>query len=545
MDPTHMLWSGWGDPGRAAPLPGLVTGVLAELLGVRPADGRPVELADVEPRAHRLTADAEEALTRIVGAGHVLTDAESRVRHTRGKSTTDLLRIRAGAVDDAPDAVVVPADHDEVLAVLRACSQYRVAVVPFGGGTSVVGGLTPGTHDCFIALDLRGMNRLTDLDTISRTAVLQPGLRGPEAEALLAEQGFTLGHFPQSYEWGTIGGFAAARSSGQASAGYGRFDDMVTALRVATPEGTLDIGRAPRSAAGPDLRQLVLGSEGAFGVITSVTVRVHPAPETRAYEGWRFGSFAAGREALRALAQNGAPPTVLRLSDETETAIGLADPGSIGTVPGTASDPGTGPGCLAVVGYEGTAVEVSERRARTQAELRDRGGVFLGEAPGEKWAEGRFSAPYLRDALLDIGAFAETLETAAFWSGIPALHENVRSALTTTLAGAGTPPVVMCHVSHVYPTGASLYFTVLCAQGEDPVANWALAKRAAGEAILASGGTISHHHGVGTDHRDGYAQEIGPLGVEILHAVKGRLDPSGILNPGILLPPMRPPATGA
>ncbi|MFE2035125.1 FAD-binding oxidoreductase [Streptomyces scopuliridis] len=539
MDPTHMLWSGWGDPGRAAPLPRQVTDVLGELLGVRPADGRPVELTAIEPRACRLTSEAKEAVTRIVGAGHVLTDAESRVRHTRGKSTTDLLRIRAGAVGDAPDAVVMPADHDEVLAVLRACSRHQVAVVPFGGGTSVVGGLTPGTHGCFIALDLRGMNRLTALDTVSRTAVLQPGLRGPEAEALLAGQGFTLGHFPQSYEWATIGGFAAARSSGQASAGYGRFDDMVTALRVATPEGTLDIGRAPRSAAGPDLRQLVLGSEGAFGVITSVTVRVHPAPETRAYEGWSFGSFAAGRDALRALAQNGRPPTVLRLSDETETMIGLADPGSLGTAPG----PGTG--CLAVVGYEGTAVEVSGHRTRTHTELREHGGVFLGEAPGEKWADGRFSAPYLRDALLDIGAFAETLETAAFWSDIPALYENVRTALTTTLAGAGLPPVVMCHVSHVYPTGASLYFTVLSAQGDDPVAHWALAKRAAGEAILASGGTISHHHGVGSDHRDGYAQEIGPLGVAVIHAVKDRLDPSGILNPGILLPPAQSPPTGA
>ncbi|MEV4970337.1 FAD-binding oxidoreductase [Streptomyces scopuliridis] len=535
MDPTHMLWSGWGDPGRAAPLPGQITGVLGELLGIRPGDGRPVELTAVEPRVSRLTPEAGAALGRIVGAGHVLTDAESRVRHTRGKSTSDLLRIRTGAVDDAPDAVVLPADHDEVLAVLRACSRHRVAVVPFGGGTSVVGGLTPGTHDCFIALDLRRMNRLVSVDTVSRTAVLQPGLRGPEAEALLAEQGFTLGHFPQSYQWATIGGFAAARSSGQASAGYGRFDDMVTALRVATPEGTLDIGRAPRSAAGPDLRQLVLGSEGAFGVITSVTVRVRPAPATHVYEGWSFGSFAAGRDALRALAQNGPPPTVLRLSDETETFIGLADPGSLG------ASPGSGTGCLAVVGYEGTAAEVSERSTRTHAELRDRGGVFLGEAPGEKWADGRYSAPYLRDALLDIGAFAETLETAAFWSDIPALYENVRTALTTTLTGAGAPPVVMCHVSHVYPTGASLYFTVLCAQGDDPVAHWTLAKRAAGEAILASGGTISHHHGVGTDHRDWYAQEIGPLGVGILYAVKDRLDPSGILNPGILLPPLPTP----
>ncbi|WP_432011401.1 FAD-binding oxidoreductase [Streptomyces cucumeris] len=530
-----MLWNGWGDPERAAPLPESVVGLLGELLGVRPSDGRSVALEDALPRASRLPDDAREAFAGIVGAEHVRTDGESRIRRTRGKSTPDLLHIRSGAVEDAPDAVLRPGSHDEVVAVLRLCAERRIAVVPFGGGTSVVGGLAPSGHDCFVTLDLRRMNRLTEVDTVSRTAVLEPGLRGPEAEALLAEHGYTLGHFPQSFEWATIGGFAAARSSGQASAGYGRFDDMVTALRVATPEGTWETGRsAPRSAAGPDLRQLVLGSEGAFGVITSVTVRIRPRPTTRVYEGWRFGSFEAGRAALRALAQDGPLPTVLRLSDETETLVGLADPEAIGK---GASESG----CLAIAGYEGDAEEVAVRRERAQAVLRAHEGTFLGEEAGEKWNHGRYSAPYLRDALLDAGAFAETLETAAYWSRIPALYENVRTALTTALSGAGTPPVVLCHISHVYPAGASLYFTVLSAQGDKPEETWAGAKRAANDAIIASGGTISHHHGVGTDHRDWYAQEIGPLGVEVLHAVKNRLDPSGILNPGILLPPLTSP----
>ncbi|MEU5608732.1 FAD-binding oxidoreductase [Streptomyces sparsogenes] len=535
MESVDMLWNGWGDPDQAAPLPEPVLGLLGELLGVRPGDSRSVPLEAVEPPASRLTDDARGAFADIVGAEHVRTDRESRIRRTRGKSTPDLLHIRSGVVGDAPDAVVRPGSHDEVVAVLRACAAHRIAVVPFGGGTSVVGGLAPNGHDGFVSLDLRRMNRLRDLDTVSRTAVLEPGLRGPEAEALLAGHGYTLGHFPQSFEWATIGGFAAARSSGQASAGYGRFDDMVTALRVATPEGTWDTGRAPRSAAGPDLRQLVLGSEGAFGVITSVTVRVRPRPATRVYEGWRFASFAEGREALRALAQDGPLPTVLRLSDETETLVGLADPAAIG------AGAGADTGCLAIAGYEGNTEEVTVRRERAHAALRARAGTFLGEEPGDKWDKGRFSAPYLRDALLDAGAFAETLETAAYWSRIPDLYENVRTAITTALSGAGTPPVVMCHISHVYPAGASLYFTVLSAQGDNPDAHWAGAKQAACDAILASGGTISHHHGVGTDHRPWYAQEIGPLGVEVLHAVKDRLDPSGILNPGILLPPLTSP----
>ncbi|MGH3241757.1 MAG: FAD-binding oxidoreductase, partial [Spirillospora sp.] len=473
-------------------------------------------------------------------------DTESRVRHTRGKSTPDLLRIRAGETSDAPDSVVLPGTHDEVLAVLRACAERRIAVVPFGGGTSVVGGLAPSGAAAFIALDLRRMDAVVSVDEVSRTAVLQPGLLAPAAEAALAERGYTLGHFPQSFEWASIGGFAAARSSGQASAGYGRFDDMVVALTVATPEGSLDLGRAPKSAAGPDLRQLVLGSEGAFGVITSVTVRIQPVPETRAYEGWRFASFAEGAAAVRALAQDGPLPAVLRLSDETETMVGLADPSAIGAPSGARrldgggrglEDGASSAGCLAVVGFEGASELVAQRRAAVADVLRAAGGEPLGAAPGEKWEHGRFNAPYLRDSLLDAGAFAETLETAAFWSDVPALYDAVRAALTSSFSDAGTPPLVMCHISHVYPSGASLYFTVVSAQGDDPVGHWARAKRAACEAIIDAGGTISHHHGVGTDHRDWYAREIGPLGAAVLRAVKDRVDPSGILNPGVLVPP--------
>ncbi|MEU0335172.1 FAD-binding oxidoreductase [Streptomyces sp. NPDC006193] len=526
-----MLWNGWGDPAEAAPLPGAVTALLRDLLGVRPRTAPAPALADVRLPAATVAPAALRALAEAVGGDeHVRTDTESRVRHTRGKSTPDLLRMRAGDFTDVPQAVVLPGSHDEVLAVLRACAAHSLSVVPFGGGTSVVGGLAP-QRSAFVTLDLRRMNRLLDLDPVSRTAVLQPGLRAPEAEGLLAAHGFTLGHFPQSFEWATIGGFAAARSSGQASAGYGRFDEMVLALTLATPEGVIETGRAPRSAAGPDLRQLVLGSEGAFGVITSVTVRLRPLPETRLYEGWRFRSFDDGAAALRRLAQDGPRPTVLRLSDETETLIGLAQPDAIG-----AGRERSDAGCLMITGYEGTAQDTARRRERAAAVLTECGGASAGPEPGEQWARGRYSAPYLRDALLEAGAFAETLETAAFWSRIPGLYRAVRTALTDTLTDAGTPPLVMCHISHVYENGASLYFTVVSAQGEDPVAHWAPAKRAAAEAVLAAGGTISHHHGVGTDHRDWYVREAGPLAVSALRAVKRRLDPDWLLNPGVLLP---------
>ncbi|MFF8095181.1 FAD-binding oxidoreductase [Streptomyces sp. NPDC016675] len=527
-----MLWNGWGDPARATALPDTVTGLLRELLGVKPREAAAVPLEEIDVPAPPLDEAARRALEDAVGGpAHVFTDAESRIRHTRGKSTPDLLRMRAGDTADAPAAVVLPAAHEEVLAVLGACAAHGLALVPFGGGTSVVGGLAPARRGGFVALDLRRMNRLLDLDETSRTATLQPGLRAPEAEALLAERGWTLGHFPQSYEWATIGGFAATRSSGQASAGYGRFDEMVLGLTLATPEGTLDTGRAPRSAAGPDLRQLVMGSEGAFGVITSVTVRVRPVPRVRRYEGWRFASFEEGAAALRRLAQEGPRPTVLRLSDETETLIGLAQPDAIG-----ASLAGQDAGCLAVVGFEGTEEDTTHRREGAAEVLRASGGTFAGAEPGERWAHGRYSAPYLRDALLDAGALAETLETAAYWSRVPELYAAVRDALTGTLAGAGTPPLVMCHISHVYENGASLYFTVVSAQGDDVVAHWTRAKHAANEAILTAGGTITHHHGVGTDHRDWYVREAGALGVGALRAVKRTLDPTGVLSPGVLLP---------
>jgi alkyldihydroxyacetonephosphate synthase len=269
-------------------------------------------------------------------------------------------------------------------------------------------------------------------------------------------------------------------------------------------------------------------------VITSVTVRVRPVPAAAAYEGWRLPSFETGAAALRRLAQDGPLPAVLRLSDETETAIGLADPGAVGT--STTSSRSSG--CLAVLGFEGTPDEIAARREAARAVLDGQGGEPLGAGPGEKWEHGRFNAPYLRDALLDAGAFAETLETAAYWSGVPRLYAAVREALIRELSGAGTPPLVMCHISHVYPAGASLYFTVVSAQGDPAVAHWGRAKHAANDAIIAAGGTISHHHGVGTDHRDWYAREIGPLGMEIVRAVKRRVDPHGILNPGVLTAPL-------
>jgi alkyldihydroxyacetonephosphate synthase len=520
-----MLWSGWGDPAQAAPLPPALRGLLEQALGVR-AGAPAVALDEVRLPPVALGLDVLAQLAGAVGDVYVDTTDEARIRHTRGKSTVDLLRIRAGEADDAPDAVLSPGSHDEVLAVLRVATERAVAVVPFGGGTSVVGGLAARREGFagVVALDLGRLDRLVAVDPVSRTATFEPGVRAPQAEALLAPHGFTLGHFPQSFEYASIGGFAATRSSGQSSAGYGRFDDLVAGLRVATPRGTVEAGRAPRSAAGPDLRQLFLGSEGTLGVITAVTVRIRPTPAQRVVEAWGFESFTDGIEAVRRLAQDGPLPTVVRLSDEYETAVNTIRPGETSGAAG---------GCLAIVGYDGS--DVTGVRDGAGAVLRKAGATPLGTDLGEAWVRGRFQAPYLRDALLDMGALAETLETATFWSGLVPLYEAVRAAVIAALDEQGTAPLLLCHVSHVYPTGASLYFTVVCAQADDPVAQWRRAKDAATGAILAAGGTVTHHHAVGADHAAGYRDEVGPLALDALRSVKASLDPAGILNPGILL----------
>jgi alkyldihydroxyacetonephosphate synthase len=527
-------WDAWGtEPARLPP--GAKT-ILATLLSGK---ARAVPRRDAPALVpSRLGEQARGALGAVIGDDHVTVDDTVRMRHLGGKSTPDLLRRRLDDPQSAPDAVVSPASHAEVLAVLAVCSEHDIAVVPFGGGTSVVGGVDPesGSHGLIIALDLERTAALLELDETSLLATFGAGTSGPQAEELLAARGFTLGHFPQSFEYATIGGFAATRSSGQASRGYGRFDDMVHALRVATPAGELSLGRAPASAAGPDLRELFLGSEGAFGVLTEVTVRIRPVAAVTRYGAWTFPDFAAGAEAIRVLTQRGIRPTVLRLSDETETRVNAAMGAHFTRLRG----------CLAVATFEGATPDEAQVAAdMTDTVFAAHGGRSRGEDPARSWERGRFASPALRDALLDAGVLAETLETASRWADLPDLKLAVTNALTAALAADGTRPIVLCHISHVYPAGASLYFTVVAALGPDPLVQWGRAKDAASRAIGTAGGTITHHHAIGRDHRAYLEGEIGALGVDILRAVKNTLDPRGIMNPGVLVPAAASPLAGA
>ncbi len=539
-----MRWWGWGEEGHDPDLTPAAEALLGDSLQADPSVRRTrARLDDLELPASRLRPAACDALGRAAGTQALRMDRDARVGHAAGRGYADLVRLRGGDVSGAPDAVLIPESAGQIPAVLAACAAHSVAVVPFGGGTSVVGGVEPlrDGHEAVVTLDLSRLCGVVDIDSVSLTATLQAGLLGPDAEAALSSAALTLGHFPQSFEYSTVGGWVATRSAGQASTGYGRIDDLVEGLRLCAPAGEMVLEPVPATAAGPSLLDLAVGSEGTLGVITEATLRVRPVPEERLYEGWAFGSFAEGSEALRALEQRRASPDVTRLSDEEETRLSLAMAGE-----GAAQRLGRayvrgrrrGGGCLAIIGYEGTAEDVARRRRRTGSLLRAAGGVALGRRPGRAWVQSRFAGPYLRDVLLDRGVMAETLETATCWRRLAELRRAVQDAIHTSLATRRTPALVMCHLSHVYPSGASLYFTVLARQeAGDALEQWSAAKTAASKAIVAAGATITHHHAVGREHLPWVRDEVGELGVELLRAAKERLDPSGIMNPGKLIPP--------
>lgn len=542
-EPAPMRWWGWGDPQQGSTLPVHALAYLRRTVGVAPAPRPPVALDSVSLPAPALDADAGSRLREVLGREHVRQDRRERVLHAAGRGYPDLVRLRAGSPQAAPDAVLFPGSRAQVRELLAECARRSIAVVPFGGGTSVVGGVEPwrGEHAAVVALDMGRMSGVLALDEASLTVTAQAGMRVRDLEEELAARGYTLGHFPQSYEHVSIGGCAATRSAGQASTGYGRFERLVLGLKLTGPSGQVDLQALPASAAGPSVRELVVGSEGVFGTIDELSLRVRRAPAERVYEGAFFASFHAGAQALRELAQRHLAPDVARLSDASETAVSLAlagrggAKGALGRAYLRAR--GYAGGCLAILGFEGEELEVAGRREQALRVVRAHGGLPVGGSPGRAWLRSRFAAPYLRDELLTHGMMVETIETATQWSNLLALHGSVGTAIAGSLEACGTPGIVSCHVSHLYETGASLYFTFIARQldGEE-IPQWQAVKAAASAAIIAGGGTITHHHAVGRDHAPWMEEEIGRESVRALRAVKAELDPAGIMNPGKLLP---------
>ncbi|HXM00577.1 MAG TPA: FAD-binding oxidoreductase [Rhizomicrobium sp.] len=553
-DRTKIQWNGWGLAGYKNPLAGreeMWTWLAGELgmpsLLATPA--RPLdEIALPEPAL--LPADREKFVA-LLGADRVRDDKYERAFHARGRSYHDLLRLRAGDLSVAPDAVLYPRGREEVLGVLAAASEADIAVVPFGGGTSVVGGVSAarGPFKAVVTLDLTGMASMLDIDTVSQTATAESGVYGPALEKALAAKGMTLGHYPQSFEFSTLGGWIAHRGAGQQSSRYGRPQDWLLSARLATPRGLFASEDFPASAAGPRLTDLAIGSEGIFGVVTDATIRIRPVAAAKDYRGYLFRDFASGIAAIRQAAQEELPVAMLRLSDAQETGFYRAF-GSLGRGHGIAARLTdaylkargiTGTAAMLIAGFEGGESEVKNSRARFAAIARKLDAISAGSGPGARWHEGRFHGPYLRDPMMDRGVGVDTLETAVRWSKLDGLYAAVRAALEKaidqTVPRPGARGVVMCHISHSYPDGASLYFTYIFPRALDgEIAQWQAIKRAASDAIVAHGGTISHHHGVGEDHLPWIAQEKGALGIEALRAIKQAFDPNGILNPGKLIP---------
>jgi alkyldihydroxyacetonephosphate synthase len=542
-EPPGMRWWGWGDPAHVNALPAHALGFLRETVGLGETPRPPVALGRVALPEPEVPDALLDQLRQIVGTPNVREDRSERVRHAAGKSYPDLVRMRAGEPEGAPDVVVHPSDHAQVQALLELCARASLAVVPFGGGTSVVGGVAPlrAQHRAVLCLDLGRMGALLELDGESSTVTVQGGIRAPALEAQLETRGLTLGHFPQSFEYVSLGGCAATRSAGQASTGYGAIEKLVLGLRFAAPSTDISLAAMPASAAGPGLRQLLVGSEGTLGVISELSLRVRRAPRERIYEGIFFEALDSGMRALRALAREHALPDIARLSDQAETRMSMALAGS-GGPKGRAgraylSLRGYRDGCLAIFGFEGSAEEVACRRRRALELTRAHGGLPVGRSPGRAWLASRFAAPYLRDELITHGLLVETLETATQWSSLGSLQRAVARAIDDALEDCGTPGLVMSHVSHIYETGASLYFTFIARQHkDDPLGQWRRVKDAASRAILAGGGTITHHHAVGRDHAGWMTEEVGGGGLAVLAAVKEELDPNAIMNPGKLLP---------
>jgi len=538
LDARPVKWWGWGWEDKVLELEGrpALAAYLADRLKVDLAPRHPVAPIDrIQVPPSRVSATDLADVRKIVGEENLATDEVARMTHATGKGYKDLVRLRTARVEHVPDLVVYPEDEDSVPRLLDFAGRRRYAIIPFGGGTNVVGGLDVHTEfAATIALDLRRLRRVLAIDVESGLATVEAGIRGPPLEEALNEKGLTLGHFPQSWEFSTVGGWIAMRASGSHSNRYGSIEDLVVGVRLVSPARVINVQSSPRDAHGPSLKELVLGSEGALGVITQATLRVRPLPALRRFASRLFSSFPDGVAALRAMAREDALPDMAYLADSEETKFAAAGEGISPDADGIAGRR-LAEGSLLLMGFEGTKERVTHRRRLAIRHARGNS-TSLGSGPAERWSRERFELPYLRDSLLDHGILVDTVETAASWSELLAVYDHAKKALQEALWKDGTAGLVLCHVSHAYPDGASLYYTFLAPQREGrEIEQWEAIKAAVTESFLATGAALSHHHGIGEDHAPYLSRVIGEDGIVVLRALKRELDPDGIMNPGTLV----------
>jgi alkyldihydroxyacetonephosphate synthase len=517
---SYAVW-GWGDAAdepRREDLVALMPYV-TETTGVPAQDPLVPAAVPALPPSRRLT-ELPPSLRALASD-----DPVDRARHAFGRSYRDLVRAMAGQVDSPPDLVLRPADEQDVVDLLSWASETGAPVVPFGGGSSVVGGVEPRGLDAAVSLDLSRLAGLVEVDEVSRAVQLRAGTFGPAAEAALKPHGLTLRFYPQSFERSTVGGWVATRAAGHFSTRLTHVDDLVESVRAVTPCGLWESRRLPGSGAGPSPDRALLGSEGTLGVITAAWLRAQPRPAHRWSATLAAPDLATGGCAVRALVQAGLLPATCRLVDAGEAAL-------TGTL-------ATGEAVL-VLGFESLAAPLGSETELALELCRDAGLRVLesgarGET-GEAWRSTFVRAPYLRESLLLLGVLVETFETAITWDRFDALVADVTAATTDALqrvCGGGT---VTCRLTHVYPDGCAPYFTVLApARRGSEVAQWDEVKAAASEALAAAGGTITHHHAVGRDHRPWYDRQRPDPFALALAGAKAAVDPAGVLNPGVLL----------
>ena len=556
-DIRHMKWWGWGHEDVTfddSTKPELWPYLKRELGVDQIRWEKPVAFEDVTLPEQKNNEAFLAAIGAGLGEGQVVDDKKSRLVHAAGKSFRDLWLIRHGQVQFAPDCVVYPDTEEDVALVVRAAHEHGVVLVPFGGGSNIAGCLVPSDRGgrMVVSLDMCRMHRVLEVDRYSLTARIQPGVYGQHLEDQLAEHGVTLGHFPDSFLHSTLGGWVATRSAGMQSDIYGKIEDMVISLRMVTPSGTIITRTVPKSSNGIDIKHLCIGSEGILGVITEVVVQVHHKPEKEDWYGWLFPDFTSGLDAIHECHRGDCMPTVTRLNDPKKTALsfafkhpktGIKD--KIAKVfkwyIGNVKNIDFNQCCLMVVKYEGTQQTFNRIKNRVTTIYKKHRGVCLGAEPGRSFAKVKFDFPHLRDYVMDRSIMADVSETATTWDNLRTLHESGLADVEQAIKDTGVDAWVGCHLSHSYRTGASLYFTFGCLQREGrEIEQYLYVKKAAEDAFMKNGGTLSHHHAVGTEHLPWVEEDLSPTGLKAVKALKAGLDPNDIMNPGKIIPSEKP-----
>jgi alkyldihydroxyacetonephosphate synthase len=550
-DVKHMKWWGWGVEGVAfhhEDKPGFRPFVIEAIdLDVNTEPTAAMSLDPMSVPRPMISDELIAELTDAVGQDNVVRDHADRIVHTYGKSVRDLLRLRSGDIPRVPDVVVYPGSEAEVQLVVDRAVAANAVLIPFGGGSSISGSLHAPADETrpVISVDLGRMNRVLSVDEESGLARIQAGTLGPDIESQLGAQGWTLGHFPDSFTHSTLGGWVATRSSGMQSDKYGDIAEIARGVRVVMPGKVLVLRPLPSTSTGPSVREMILGSEGRLGIITEVTVQVHRVPEKRQILGYLFPSWDAGLAAMQEISASDAAPTVTRVSDGRETRFSFATrKKSSGISITSLVSKGLmkvlekrgwqlDQSCLSFIGYEGGKSHVAREKKIVKDIVGKHGGIVLGKGPGVLYDQKKFDTPYIRDFLLDRGAIGDVSETAAPWSKLRPLYDNVIAAANEAFAELGVVGWIMCHLSHSYHSGACLYFTFAFRHdGVDPLAQYDRVKSAVQQAFVDSDGTLSHHHAVGTEHSAWLEQDISAPGVHMIDGLFAAMDPGRNFNPG-------------